>query len=74
MFISGKKKKFVMENTTFESALMNALELPFAVEDVAEVEFNCGTTWITLNSGKVYALQIVECENENPEISGQPDG
>lgn len=63
-----------MENTIFESTLLNALELPFAIEEVAEVELNCGTTWITLHTGKVYALQIVECENENVEFSGQPDG
>lgn len=63
-----------MDSTTFKNALLNALELPFAPEEVAEVESNCGTTWIMLKNGKVYALQVVESENEENENSGLPSG
>ena len=63
-----------MDSTTFKNAFLTALELPFAPEEVERVESNCGSTWITLKNGRVYALQVVECENEENENSGQPYG
>ena len=63
-----------MDSITFKKALLNALELPFTPEAVDEVESNCGTTWIALKNGKVYALQVVESEKEESENHGQPNG
>lgn len=60
-----------MDSITFKNALFNAWELPFTPEEVEDVESNCGSTWITLKNGKVYALLVVECENED---LGQPNG
>lgn len=31
-------------------------------EEVAEIEDNCGTMWITTKDGKVYAVSIMETE------------
>ena len=57
-----------------KNALLNALELPFTPQEVEDVESNCGSTCITLKNGKVYALQVVESENEESENHGQPNG
>lgn len=63
-----------MDTKDFNLALSNALELPFNREEVAGIESNCGSTWITLKNDKVYVIQFMECENEENEIAGQPNG
>lgn len=51
-----------MDATTFNQELAQKITLPFAIEDVDEIEENAGTVWIILKSGKVYSLAIIECE------------
>jgi len=38
--------------------------LPFSLSEIENVEENCGTMWIELKTGKVYALSVMECEEE----------
>lgn len=38
--------------------------LPFQISEVQNIEENCGTVWIVLNSGKVFALTLVGCEDD----------
>lgn len=54
-----------------EQRLLNLilLILPFPVEEIKETEENCGTVWITLYSGKVYALTIMESEPEQLQLN-----
>ena len=33
-------------------------------EPIESVEENCGSIWITLDNGKTYSIQIIECEPE----------
>lgn len=63
-----------MDKNDFNQALLEALELPFNCEEVTAVESNCGSTWISLENGKVYVIQVIECENGENEIYGRPDG
>jgi len=32
------------------------------VEEVSEVEENCGSMWVTTKDGKTYSVSIMECE------------
>ena len=38
--------------------------LPFSLSETESVEENCGTMWIELKTGKVYAFSFIECEEE----------
>lgn len=51
----------------FIKQVISALELPFDLEDVDKVDANCGTAWIILKDGKVYALHLIGCEPEAEE-------
>ncbi len=52
-----------MEQTTFQSELIQHLEFPFEAEDVKSVESNCGSVWIELKDGATYFISIDRCEN-----------
>lgn len=53
-----------MVTETFFRELAQKIELPFAIEEVEEIEENAGITWVILKSGKVYSVSIIECEDE----------
>ena len=38
-------------------------EMPDAAY-IKDIEENCGSIWITLDNGKTYSIQIIECEPE----------
>lgn len=54
-----------MENNKFYNLLTQALDIPFDIEDVADVDENCGTVWIELNNGDVYSLSFMKTENDD---------
>ena len=37
--------------------------LPFDVDEIDEVESNCGSVWIK-SGGKTYSVSVTECEEE----------
>ena len=51
-----------MGRNKFWNLLTSAIDLPFSIDDVAEIEANCGTVYIELENGSVYCLNIAECE------------
>lgn len=56
-----------MTYEAFIQQIISALELPFELEEVENVDANCGTAWIILKNGKVYALHLIGCEPEEQE-------
>ena len=42
---------------------MQALQLPFDLDDVDDVEENCGTVWVTLKNGDVYYITCNQSED-----------
>jgi coenzyme F420-reducing hydrogenase beta subunit len=51
-----------MESSEFYQELYQAIELPFEVEQVEDIETNCGSVWITLKDGSIYYITIAKCE------------
>lgn len=65
--LSPTVKLSLMTYEAFIQQIISALELPFELEDVEQVDANCGTAWIILKNGKVYALHLIGCEPEEQE-------
>ncbi len=65
----GRKFTFAIEDVR-QTILLNAVLnlLPFKIEEMEGAEENCGTVWITLKTGKVYALSLIETEPEQLQI------
>jgi len=51
-----------MTQETFFSQLASQLNLPFEISEVAEIESNCGSTWIILLDGSSYFITIEKSE------------
>ena len=51
-----------MDKTRFWELLSEDLSLPFEIENVKEIESNCGSTWIELQNGSSYFISIERCE------------
>lgn len=59
-----------LKSIDMEQKLLQALLLilPFQVEEIEEATENCGTVWIVLKNGKVYALSVMETEPDQLEL------
>lgn len=51
-----------MEIEIFWKLLSNEIELPFDIEEVRQIESNCGSVWIDLDNGKTFSISIMQCE------------
>lgn len=48
----------------FWNQLKEIIELPFELEDVAEITGNCGTIHITMKDESTYYIDIQKCETD----------
>lgn len=51
-----------MKQEEFYQKLSEHIELPFELEDVKEIDSNCGSTWIELHNGSIYYIIIDRSE------------
>lgn len=49
----------------FWEQISSNIELPFEIEDVKEIESNCGSTWINLKNGSSFSITVYKCEEED---------
>ena len=56
-----------MENNKFWNLLTQAIELPFEIEDVVDIESTNTSVYIDLKDGRSFYLDINECEKEKYE-------
>lgn len=47
----------------FQTTLFENVTFPFEFSDVANIESNCGSTWVMLNDGSSYFVSIDKCED-----------
>lgn len=61
----GTRFTFAIEDIRQTMLLNKILSIaPFKSNEVKEVEENCGSVWVTLESGKVYSFIFIECAAE----------
>jgi len=58
--LNSHDKRWFLRST---HAGMQALQLPFDLDDVDDVEENCGTVWVTLKNGDVYYITCNQSED-----------
>ena len=59
-----------MTQNEFQENLFNSIEWPFELEEVIEVESNCGSVWINLQDGRSFFVMIGKCGDEGGENDG----
>lgn len=62
--MSKEAEKRDKEDKLIEQIQMYVLGELGGIEEVKEVEENCGSMWITTKDGKTYSVSVMECEPE----------
>jgi coenzyme F420-reducing hydrogenase beta subunit len=60
--MSKEAEKRDREDQLIEQIQVFVLGEVGGIEEVKEVEENCGSMWITTKDGKTYWIQVSECE------------
>lgn len=67
------KKIETMNANEFWQKLQTCIDLPFEIDEVVDIEGNCGSTWIEMTDGSTYYVIIEQCDGGEGDTESTED-